>query len=68
MASVMAIKSEVYGSCVEGIDVSVEVEYGDVWLWVEIVEVYLGGGSGSRLAEWVGDGARYWMAFWVVLG
>ena len=46
MASVMAIKSEVYGSCVEGIDVSVEVEYGDVWLWVEIFEVYLGVKSG----------------------
>jgi hypothetical protein len=28
MASVMAIKSEVFGSCVEGIDVSVELEYG----------------------------------------
>jgi hypothetical protein len=27
MASVMAIKSEVFGSCVRGIDVSVEVEY-----------------------------------------
>jgi len=27
MASVMAIKSEVFGSCVEKIDVSVEVEY-----------------------------------------
>ena len=32
MVSVMAIGSEVFGSCVEGIDVSVEVEYGGVWL------------------------------------
>ena len=32
MASVMAIGSEVFGSCVGGIDVSVEVEYGDDWL------------------------------------
>ena len=32
MASVMEIKSEVFGRCVEGIDVSVEVEYGDDWL------------------------------------
>jgi hypothetical protein len=28
MASVMAIGSEVFGSCVEEIDVSVELEYG----------------------------------------
>jgi len=32
MASVMEIKSEVFGSCVEGIDVYVEVECGGVWL------------------------------------
>ena len=32
MASVIAIVSEVFGRCVEGIDVSVEVEYGGVWL------------------------------------
>ncbi len=32
MASVMAIKSEVFGSCVEEIDVSVEVEYEGEWL------------------------------------
>jgi hypothetical protein len=28
----MAIKSEVIGECVEGIDLSVKVEYGGVWL------------------------------------
>jgi hypothetical protein len=32
MASVMGIESEVFGRCVEEIDVSVEVEYGGVWL------------------------------------
>jgi hypothetical protein len=32
MVSVMAIESEVFGRCVGGIDVSVEVEYGDDWL------------------------------------
>jgi hypothetical protein len=44
MASVIAIKIEVFGSCVEEIDVSVEVKYGDrvSLLRVEIFEVYLG--------------------------
>ena len=37
-------------------------------LWVEIVEVYLGAESGSRLAVEVGDGARYWMLFLRLLG
>jgi hypothetical protein len=32
MASEMEIKSEVFGICVEEIDVSVEVECGGVWL------------------------------------
>jgi hypothetical protein len=32
MAFLMAIENEVFGECVEGIDVSVEVEYGGVWL------------------------------------
>jgi hypothetical protein len=35
MASVMAIKSEVFGGCVEEKDVYVEVEYGDDWLCCE---------------------------------
>ena len=39
-------------------------------LWVEIFELFLGGGrkSGSRLALEVGDGARYWMLFLSLLG
>ena len=32
MASVMAIESEVFGSCVEEIDVSVEIVNRGVWL------------------------------------
>ena len=32
MAFVIEIKGEVFGSCVEGIDVYVEVECGGVWL------------------------------------
>ena len=32
MAFVMAIGSEVFGRCVEEIEVSVEVEYGDILL------------------------------------
>jgi hypothetical protein len=35
MASVMEIKSEVFGSCVEEIDVSVEVEYEGRWICCE---------------------------------
>ena len=32
MASMMAIKNDVFGSCVGEIDVSVEIENRDVWL------------------------------------
>ena len=32
MASVMAIGSDVFGSCVEGINVSVGMENSEVWL------------------------------------
>jgi len=35
MASVMAIKSEVFGSCVEEIDVSVDAKYEGRWLCCE---------------------------------
>ena len=44
MASVMGIVSEVFGRCVEEIDVYVEVEYGGVWLCCVVLgmEVYLG--------------------------
>jgi hypothetical protein len=37
-------------------------------LWEKIFEDYMGVKSGSRLAEWVGDGARYWMLFLRLLG
>ena len=35
MVSVMAIRSEVFGSCVKEIDVSVEVKYEGRWLCCE---------------------------------
>jgi len=35
MESVMAIKSEVFGSCVEEIDVSIEIKYEGRWLCCE---------------------------------
>ena len=45
MASVMAIGSEVFGSCVGEIDVSVEIENSDVWLccgWKYLVFILAG--------------------------
>ena len=63
----MAIKSEVFGRCVEEIDVSVEVKNEDGWLCCEWNYMScFGGDSGSRLAVEVGDGARYRMLFLVV--
>lgn len=59
----MAIGSEVFGSCVGGIDVSVGMENRGVWLRVELLEIYCGRQSGLGLAVEVGDGARYWRAF-----
>ena len=57
----MAIESEVIGSCVGEIDVSVGIENRGVWLCCGLI--YLGfiwgAKSGSRLAVVVGDGARY---------
>jgi hypothetical protein len=35
MASVMAIISEVFGSCGGGIDVSIGLKNGDIWLCCE---------------------------------
>jgi hypothetical protein len=63
MASVMAIGSEVFGSCVEGIDVSVEAEYGGGWLCCgrKYLSFIWGGKAAAELAMQVGDGARYWM-------
>ena len=56
MASVMAIGSEVFGSCVGGIDVSVEVEYGDDWLccgWKYMGFVLAGKAPQDWLQRWV---------------
>jgi hypothetical protein len=65
MASVMGIKSEVVGSCVGEIDVSVGMENrGVALLWVDLFGIYFGGESASRLVAEVGDGARYWRVFW----
>ena len=63
MASVMAIKSEVFGSCVEEIEVSVEVEYEGEWLCCG--REYLSFIWEAKAAQnwwWkVGNGARYWI-------
>ena len=69
MASMMAIWSAVFGSCVEGIFVSVEIESRGAWLccgWKHLKLIF-GGESGSSLAVNVGDGARYWRAFCALL-
>ena len=61
MASVMATESEVFGSCVGEIDVSVGIENRGVWLCCALI--YLGFiwgvKSGSRLVQEGRDGARY---------
>ena len=49
MASVMAIGSEVFGSCVEGIEVSVEIENRGVWLCFGLN--YLGFILAGKVAE-----------------
>ena len=57
MVSVMAIESDVFGSCIGEIDVSVEVENSEVWLccgWK-----YLGYILAGKVAVEAGDGARY---------
>ena len=68
MASVMAIGSEVFGSCVEGIFASVEIEDRYAWFFCEwrYVSFIRGRKSSSRLAVEVADGARYWVSFWAV--
>ena len=65
MVSVIAIESEMFGSCVAEINVSVEMENRGCWLccgW-KYLRIIFGDKSGSRLAGEVGDGARYWRAF-----
>ena len=61
----MAIESEVFGSCVEGIEVSVEIENKGGWalLWVDLLGIYFGGKSGTGLTMEAGNGARYWRLF-----
>ena len=68
MASVMAIGSEVFGSCVGEIFVSVGMENRCNWLCCGLIylSLYGGGECGSRLSVEVGDGARYWRALWVL--
>ena len=63
MAFVMEIKSEVFGSCVEEIDVSVEVENSEAWLccgWKYLscfgAEKWLKIGGGGRRWCQVSDG------------
>ena len=65
MASVMAIGSEVFGSCFGEIVVSVGQNNVVVWLCnrLKYLGFILGVKSGSGLAEGVGDGARYWKPF-----
>ena len=68
MVSVMARKSEVSGSCVGEIDVSVGMENRAIGLCCGLI--YLGFilsvKSGSRLVQEGRDGARYWRVFGVV--
>ena len=52
----MAIKSEVFGSCVEEIDVSVEVEYEGEWLscgWKYLRFILAGKATQNRRHRWV---------------
>jgi hypothetical protein len=53
MASVMAIGSEVFGSCVEGIFASVEIEDRDAWLFCEWRYVsFIRGGKAAQDLRW----------------
>jgi len=56
MASVMEIKSEVFGRCVEGIFVSVEVEYEGRWLcceWKYLRFVWAAKAAQNRQCGWI---------------
>ena len=54
MISVMAIRGEVFGSCVEEIGVSIELKNGDAWLCcgLKYLGFILSVKSSSRLAVW----------------
>ena len=64
MASVMAIGSEVFGSCVGEINVSVEKKESRclALLLVELFGIYFDRKCGSMSALVVDDVARYWKA------
>ena len=56
MAFVMAIKSEVFGSCVEEINVLVKVEYEGEWLscgWKYLRFILAGKATQNRRHRWV---------------
>ena len=55
MASVMAIRGEVFGSCVGEVDVSVEVEISQVWLccWWKYLRLF-GAGKWLKIVGGVG--------------
>ena len=58
----MAIRDEVFGRCVEEIDVSVEIKNVVVWLCCGLI--YLGFVlAGKAAKDWCRDGARYWRRF-----
>jgi hypothetical protein len=62
----MGIVSEVFGRCVEEIDVYVEVECGDVWLccgWKYLRFIWEGRAAQDRQWRWEmvpGIGGRFW--------
>jgi len=67
-ASVMAIRSEVFGSCVGEINVSVEQSNVVVWLCCGLIYMrFILAGKVLKICLAVGNGARYWGSF-LVLG
>ena len=68
LASVMATESEVFGSCVGEIDVSVEKKNrcDRLCCGCKFLRIIFGGESGSKSAVEMGDGARYRKYFLVL--
>ena len=66
MVSVMAIKSEVFGRCVEEIEVSVELKNGDILLcceWTYLRFIWITKAAQDWQWKWVmmpGIGGRFW--------